>query len=225
MGLAGLSTHRTQPSAEHRDIVPDAAKRVVFASGNQGKLREVAEMFSDPDLLIVAQSEFGIEPIDETGSTFVQNALLKARHAAAVSGLPSIADDSGLSVDVLDGWPGVKSARFAGDDASDDDNITKLLAELDGVPGPQRTAAFHCAAVYVDPDRSDDAVIAEGVWHGMILQQRDGTGGFGYDPVFFDSAAGKSGANMTAAEKNAVSHRGSAFRQLVSLLRDSELKP
>ena len=195
-----------------------AIRRIVFASGNKGKIAEVAALFAGQDMEIVAQGELGIEAAAETGSTFVENALLKAHHAAFASGLPAIADDSGLSVEALDGRPGVYSARFAGEGASDQQNIDKLLEELQGVAQEQRGAAFHCAAVYVEP-YSSDAVIAEGVWPGLILQSREGSGGFGYDPVFFDPQAQKSAATMTAAEKNGTSHRGRAFRQLEELLR------
>ena len=202
-----------------RIIITVAGKRVVLATGNQGKIREVAELLSPLNLTIIAQAELNIAPAAETGSTFADNAMLKARHAASCCGLPAIADDSGLSVLALGGRPGVMSARFAGESASDEQNISRLLEELEGVTGEQRAAAFHCAAVFVDTDQGTPPVIAEGVWSGMILHEPDGTGGFGYDPVFYDPVAKKSAANMTAAEKNAVSHRGRAFRQLASLLR------
>jgi len=193
--------------------------RVVFASGNKGKTREVAELVRELGLVVVAQGELGIDSIEETGSTFAENALLKARHAAAVSGLPAIADDSGLSVAALGGRPGVFSARYAGEEASDEQNISKLLEELAALPMPERNAAFHCAAVYV-ADADADALISEGIWAGEILEERQGSGGFGYDPVFFDPDAGKSAANMTPAEKNARSHRGRAFHELVRMLRE-----
>lgn len=179
----------------------------------------MAELFSSLDLTIVAQGELGIESIEETGSTFVENALLKARHAARVAGLPAVADDSGLSVEAIGGRPGVKSARFAGESASDQENIDKLLAELQAVPDAERTAAFHCAAVFAGPGEDAEPVIAEGSWPGIILRQREGSDGFGYDPVFFDPVAGKSAAMMSAAEKNARSHRGRAFTLLQQMLR------
>ena len=196
-----------------------AGRRIVLASGNPGKIREIAQLFAELDVEIIAQSEFGIESPEETGETFVENALLKARYAAGKSGLPAIADDSGIAVDALDGRPGVRSARYAGDDASDDENLDKLIEEMQDVPEESRGAGFHCAAVLAFPDDEHDPVIAEGVWRGTLLHERRGQGGFGYDPVFLDIVAGKTGAEMTRDEKNGVSHRGQAFRQLRDLLR------
>jgi XTP/dITP diphosphohydrolase len=197
--------------------------KLVLASGNPGKVREIADIFADLDIEVLPQSGFGIETPPETGVTFVDNALLKARHAAAISGLPALADDSGLAVDALDGRPGIFSARYAGEDANDDANLDKLLRELEGVSRDQRGAGFHCAAVLVFPQDSAEAMIAEAVWRGRILKRRMGGGGFGYDPVFFDPAIGKTGAEMHAEEKNAVSHRGKAFRQLKEMLRETLL--
>jgi XTP/dITP diphosphohydrolase len=198
---------------------PADFSRVVFASGNSGKLREVRELLADAGVEIVAQSELGIRGADETGETFIANALLKARHAASVSGLPAIADDSGLCVDALQGRPGVCSARFAGPDASDAENIAALLRALCGVGAEQRQARFHCAAVMVQPEEGMEPLIAEGEWAGRILTEPAGNGGFGYDPVFFDEASGKVAAEMSMAEKNVVSHRGKALRLLVSQMR------
>ena len=196
-----------------------SGRRVVLASGNPGKIREIAELFAALDVEIVAQSEFGIEPPEETGETFAENALLKARYAASESGLPAIADDSGIAVDALDGRPGVRSARYAGTDASDDENLDKLIEEMKDVPDEHRGAGFHCAAVLAFPDGERPPVIAEGVWRGTLLRERRGEGGFGYDPVFLDTVAGKTGAEMSREEKNGVSHRGQAFRQLKDQLR------
>ena len=189
-------------------------KRIVLASGNAGKIREIADIFAANNIEIVAQSEFGIESPEETGSTFVENALLKARHAAEHSKLPAMADDSGIAVDALDGRPGVRSARYAGEDATDEENLDLLLEELTGVDDKDRGAGFHCAAVLAWPDDEVEPLVVEGVWRGMILHERQGTGGFGYDPVFFDPEKQKSGAEMTRDEKNVVSHRGKAFRKL-----------
>ena len=194
--------------------------KLVLASGNPGKLREIAEIFADLNAEILPQSAFGIESPAETGTSFAENALLKARHAAALSGLAALADDSGIVVDALDGRPGIYSARFAGEGASDDANLDKLLRELGGVADAERGAGFHCAAVAVFPHDDPQPIVAEGVWRGRILQQRQGASGFGYDPVFYDPLAGKTGAEMTAAEKNALSHRGKAFRQLKDKLRE-----
>ena len=208
----------TGPRDLNRAIVSDDRAKIVFASGNPGKIREVAALLQDLAFEIVPQSEFGIGPVDEDGTTFVENALKKARHAAARSGLPAIADDSGLVVDELDGRPGVRSARYAGSDATDADNNAKLLGELRGVPPERRGAGFHCAAVLVDPDVALEPLVAEGVWRGRIVEEPRGDGGFGYDPLFYDPGADKTGAEMTAAEKNRRSHRGIAFRELKARL-------
>ena len=195
-----------------------AIHKLVLASGNAGKIREIAELFSNLNSEIAPQSDFGIESPEETGQTFVENALLKARFAANESGLPAVADDSGIVVDALDGRPGVYSARYAGEDASDEQNVDLLLEELADVPDNERGGAFHCAAVLAFPDDEFDPVIAEGVWRGSILRQRMGEGGFGYDPVFLDKDAKKTGAQMTRDEKNTVSHRGKAFRELKRMI-------
>ncbi|HZW59449.1 MAG TPA: RdgB/HAM1 family non-canonical purine NTP pyrophosphatase [Woeseiaceae bacterium] len=193
-------------------------QKVVIASGNAGKLRELRRLLEPLGLLLVPQAELGIEAAAETAATFVDNALIKARHAARGARLPALADDSGLAVDALDGRPGVRSARYAGRQATDADNVARLLAELDGVPGAARSAAFHCAAVFVRHAEDPAPLIAHGHWPGRILEARDGDGGFGYDPVFFDPAAGCSAARMSAAQKNARSHRGQAFRALLPQL-------
>jgi len=192
--------------------------KLVLASGNAGKIREIAALFSDLGAVVLPQADFAIESPPETGRTFVDKALLKARFAANHAGLPALADDSGIAVDALDGRPGVYSARYAGDDATDEQNVDLLLEELTDVPDDQRGAGFHCAAVLAFPDDAEEPVIATGVWRGRILRQRAGTGGFGYDPVFLDETVNKTGAQMTRAEKNAVSHRGKAFRELKRLI-------
>lgn len=190
-------------------------KTIVMASSNAGKIREIAKLLEGLDVHIVPQSEFNVSDADETGATFEANAIIKARHAVLATGLPAIADDSGLAVDALDGRPGVYSARYAGVDASDDDNIDKLLAELNG--NDNRGAAFHCVACYLEPGK--DPLLAAGEWRGEILPRRRGTGGFGYDPVFLDLASGKASAELTPDEKNARSHRGQALRLLATSLR------
>ena len=197
--------------------------KIVFASGNPGKIREIADIFADLNISIVPQREFAIESPEETGTTFADNALLKARHASAQSGLPAMADDSGIVVDALGGRPGVWSARHAGDAATDAQNVDKLLEELADVPDEQRDAGFHCAAVLVIPDSDVVPLIVEAVWRGKILRERMGEGGFGYDPVFLDPSSGKTGAQMTREEKNRVSHRGKAFRELRKLLQQRQL--
>jgi XTP/dITP diphosphohydrolase len=193
-------------------------ERIVLASGNPGKVREIRRILGEFGVEIVPQTELGVGDADETGSSFVENALIKARHAADLTGLPAIADDSGLVVDALDGRPGVYSARYAGVQASDDDNIEKLLLELRGVPDDKRTAAFHCCAVYVSADDST-SLVAEGRWQGRILGERRGSGGFGYDPVFFDPECGRSAAELGPDLKNARSHRGKALAALAEMLR------
>lgn len=195
--------------------------KLVFASANPGKIREAGEILSDLDIRVLPQAEFSIEPPDETGSTFVENALIKARHAADRSGLPALADDSGIAVDALGGRPGVRSARYAGEGATDADNVDRLLAELKDVPDGQRGAAFRCAAALVFPHEGPGPLVVEAEWRGRILRERRGEGGFGYDPVFLDPDSGKTGAEMTREEKNRVSHRGKAFRQLKQALMQS----
>lgn len=189
-----------------------------MASGNAGKLKEIARLLQGLDVEIVAQSEFGVTDADETGTTFAENALIKARHAMEATGLPAIADDSGLSVDALGGAPGVYSARYAGPNATDDSNVDKLLEALRDVPDAERGAAFRCVACFVMPG-ADDALIAEAEWRGSILHERRGEGGFGYDPVFLDPESGVASAELTPDQKNARSHRGKALLQLQELLR------
>lgn len=190
---------------------------IVMASSNAGKIREIARLLDGLGIEVVAQSTLGVTDAEETGTTFAENSLIKARHASDVTGLPAIGDDSGLVVDALDGRPGVYSARFAGPDASDDENIDKLLTELADISDEARGAAFHCVASFVMPG-VPTAVVAEGVWRGRILRERQGDGGFGYDPVFLDPDSGLSAAELTADKKNALSHRGQALRRLVAQL-------
>ena len=190
---------------------------IVMASSNAGKIREIARLLEPLDVDVVPQTEFGVTDADETGDTFEANAIIKARHAAAATGLPAIADDSGLSVDALNGEPGVYSARYAGTHGDDEANNDKLLQALAHVADVDRGAAFHCVACYVE--NADAApLLAHGEWRGQILRERRGNGGFGYDPLFLDVASGKASAEMTAEEKNARSHRGQALRELARLL-------
>lgn len=198
--------------------------RVVLATGNLGKLREFADLLGPAGLEFQPLSAFGVESPEETGLTFVDNALLKARHAAARTGLPAMADDSGLEVDALGGAPGVRSARYAappGSDAAPGDaaNIDKLLRELQGVAPAGRTARFRCAIALVRSADDPSPLLGEGSWEGRILEARRGTGGFGYDPVFEDAASGRSAAELAPADKHARSHRGAALRALLARLR------
>ena len=189
--------------------------KVVMASSNAGKIREIQRLLEDLDVEVVAQSELGVSDADETGTSFAENSLLKAQHAAAATGLPAIADDSGLAVDALDGAPGVYSARYAGG-AGDEANNDKLLAALEGVD--ERGAAFHCVATFVDPATSEP-LVAAGEWRGEILHARQGDGGFGYDPLFFVPECNCSSAELSQEQKNARSHRGQALRRLVELIK------
>jgi len=192
--------------------------RIVLASGNRGKAGEIAALLQHRDIDIVTQTELGIEGAEETGTTFVDNALLKARHAARASGLPAIADDSGLEVDALGGAPGVYSARYAGADASDADNLAKLLDAMRGIAPAKRQARFRCAMVFVRGADDAQPTICEGVWEGRIAAAPAGTNGFGYDPIFFVPTHGRTAAELDAETKNALSHRGQALRCLLERL-------
>jgi XTP/dITP diphosphohydrolase len=187
---------------------------LVLASGNAGKLAELRELLGDGRFILRAQSEFGIADVEETGATFVENALLKARHAARATGLPALGDDSGLCVDALGGAPGLYSARYGGGHGDAMRNIERLLRELDGVPEHARTARFHCVLVLLRDADDPQPIIAEGSWHGRILAAPRGTRGFGYDPVFFDPGNACSAAELDPAIKNAISHRGLALAAL-----------
>lgn len=193
-------------------------QRVILATGNESKVKEIRAIFDGLDLELLPQTAFGLESPEETGETFAENALQKAVFAANQLGVPAIADDSGIAIDALNGRPGVRSARYAGQDSTDDQNVDRLLYELRHVPYENRAACFHCAAVFVRSGDDKRAVIAEGIWRGTILRERRGIGGFGYDPVFYDIASMKTGAEMSREEKNIVSHRGKAFKKLRDLI-------
>ncbi|WP_222888822.1 MULTISPECIES: XTP/dITP diphosphatase [Enterobacteriaceae] len=195
-------------------------QKVVLATGNAGKVRELASLLNDFGLDVVAQTELGVESADETGLTFIENAIIKARHAAQVTGLPAIADDSGLAVDALGGAPGIYSARFAGADASDQQNLEKLLVELQDVPDGERQAQFHCVLVYMRHADDPTPLVCHGSWQGTIARAPAGSGGFGYDPIFVVPEAGKTAAELSADEKRAVSHRGQALKLLLEALRN-----
>lgn len=194
-------------------------KEIVLASSNPGKVREINQLLATLDLHVQPQSEFGVIDAEETGLTFVENAILKARNAAQHTGLPAIADDSGIEVDALNGAPGIYSARFAGDNASDQANLEKLLAELDGLPEAQRSARFQCLMVFMEHANDPTPLICQGTWEGRILPAARGDNGFGYDPVFYVPTHGCSSAELSADVKNALSHRGQALRQLVTALQ------
>jgi XTP/dITP diphosphohydrolase len=184
-------------------------------------VREINQLLATLDLHAQPQSEFGVVDAEETGLTFVENAILKARNAAQHTGLPAIADDSGIEVDALNGAPGIYSARFAGDNASDQANLEKLLADLDGVPATQRSARFQCLMVYMRHANDPTPLICQGTWEGRILPVARGDNGFGYDPVFYVPTHDCSSAELPADIKNALSHRGQALRQLVTALENS----
>jgi XTP/dITP diphosphohydrolase len=195
-------------------------ERLVLASGNAGKLVELRALL-DHDFDLHAQSEFGVDDIEETGLTFIENALLKARHAARTTGLPALADDSGLCVDALDGAPGLYSARYAGTHGDAGANIAKLLRELEGVPEDRRGAHFHAVVVLLRHADDPRPLVVEGSWHGRILTAPRGDGGFGYDPVFLDPELGRSAAELEPALKHRVSHRGRALARLRAALQRS----
>ncbi len=200
-------------------------RKVVLATGNAGKLREIAALLDDADLSVLPLSRFTGESAQETGLSYVENALLKARHAATVSGLPAIADDSGLEVETLGGAPGIRSARYAGIGASDSDNVAQLLHELRDCPEEARRARFVCVMVFLRHATDATPLIAYGTWEGRLLSAPRGRNGFGYDPIFQVPEHGCSAAELTPAIKNGLSHRAQASRRLSRLLRRRETLP
>ena len=193
--------------------------RLVLASGNAGKLAELQALLADSGAELLPQSALGVEDIEETGLTFIENALIKARHAAAATGLPALADDSGLMVDALGGAPGLYSARYAGSPTDDAANNAKLLHELRDVPAGQRSARFHAVIVLLRDPADPRPLIAEGSWEGLITDVPRGSNGFGYNPVFLDPAHGLTAAEMEPGLKNRISHRAQALAKLRELLR------
>jgi XTP/dITP diphosphohydrolase len=193
-------------------------ERIVLASNNAGKVREFNQLLTDTDIEVIPQSEFSVTEIEETGLTFVENALLKARNAAAHTGLPAVADDSGLEVDALQGAPGIYSARYAGAGASDQDNVQKLLDALKNVPEKKRSARFQCLMVYMRHAGDPTPRIFQGSLEGQILYETRGDNGFGYDPVFYVPGQRCSSAQLSPEVKNSLSHRGQALKQLVQSL-------
>ena len=195
-------------------------QRIVLASGNRGKLAEFGHLLADSGLQVVAQGELGVADIEETGLSFVENALLKARHAARVTGLPALADDSGLCVDALRGAPGLYSARYAGTHGDNAANNARLLRELDGMPADRRGAFFLCVLVLLRHADDPAPLIAEGRWHGRVLEAARGDGGFGYDPLFLPDGHALAAAELDPALKHRLSHRGQALAQLRARLAD-----
>ena len=193
-------------------------KKMVLASGNKGKVREFNQLFAGLDIEVVPQTEFGVEEVEETGLTFVENAILKARNAAAHTGLPAIADDSGLEVDALKGAPGIYSARYARVGATDEENLHKLLQALDGVAEAERGARFQCLLVLMQHDMDPTPIICQGTWEGRIGSTPQGDNGFGYDPVFYVPSHHCSAAQLDAEVKNGMSHRGQALQKMLQAI-------
>ena len=196
---------------------------IVVASANPGKLKEFSQLFSAWRLRVLPQSEFGVPVVAETGTTFEENALLKARHGAAHAGRPVIADDSGIEVDVLNGDPGIYSARYAGAQASDADNLALLLRNIAAAEARQPTARFRCVITYVRGPDDPEPLVAQGVWEGYIVDKPAGNNGFGYDPVFHVPSHGCTSAELPPTVKNAISHRGQALRHLIELMKEAEV--
>lgn len=188
---------------------------IVLATGNKGKVKELSQLLADQQITIIPQSDFNVPDVPETGTTFIENAIIKARHAAKITGLPAIADDSGLAVDALGGAPGIYSARFSGENATDASNNEKLLAELANVPKQERTARFHCVLAYLRHADDPTPIICHGVWEGEILTAPQGEQGFGYDPLFWLTDLQQTSAQLSRELKNKISHRGKALTQLI----------
>lgn len=195
-------------------------KTIVLASGNAGKLKEFSQLFGNWDIQVLPQSEFNVPEAEETGLSFIENALIKARHASRISGLPALADDSGLAVDALGGAPGIYSARYAGVGARDADNNRKLLEALQGVPGEERGASFHCALAFVRSAEDPVPLVCSARWSGRILGEPAGEQGFGYDPLFFVEEEGMTSAQLERDVKNRLSHRARAVQLFEQLWRD-----
>lgn len=195
-------------------------QRLVLASNNAGKIRELGDLLGPLHFLVEAQGDLGVPEAEEPAVTFVENALIKARNAASHTGLPALADDSGLAVDALDGAPGVRSARYAGDNATDADNVRHLLEAMADIPDAERTAQFHCVLVYLRHAQDPTPLICHGIWAGRILTEPRGKGGFGYDPIFWVPERGCSAAELERHEKSRISHRGKALEGLLASLRE-----
>jgi XTP/dITP diphosphohydrolase len=195
---------------------------IVLASNNTGKVREINQLLADERIHVIPQGELGVPEAEETGLTFVENAILKARNAARHSGMAAIADDSGIEVDALRGAPGIYSARYAGAGASDWENLEKLLADLADIPAAQRTGRFQCIIVYLRHAEDPTPVICQGTWEGSILFEPRGENGFGYDPIFLVPTHGCSSAELDPATKNSLSHRGQALSKLVRYLHGGD---
>ncbi len=197
-------------------------KKIVLATGNQGKVREMADLLSEFGFDVVAQTELNVSDVAETGTTFIENAIIKARHAAKETGFAAIADDSGLEVDYLKGAPGIYSARYSGEGATDQKNLEKLLDAMQGVPEQQRTARFHCVLVLMRHENDPTPIVCHGKWEGRILTEAQGENGFGYDPVFFVPEDNCASAELEPTRKKQLSHRGKALKQLFATLSEQQ---
>ena len=196
-------------------------KKLVLATGNQGKVKEMADLLSEFGFDVEAQSQYNVSEVAETGTTFIENAIIKARHAAKETGLPAIADDSGLEVDALNGAPGIYSARYSGEEATDQSNLEKLLANMNDVPEEQRSARFHCVLVLMKHENDPTPLVCHGQWEGKILTAPQGENGFGYDPVFWVPEDSCSSAELEPVRKKQLSHRGKALKKLFAALSNS----
>ena len=192
----------------------------VLATGNKGKVKEMSELLNSFSIDVLPQNHFDVEDVPETGTTFVENAIIKARHAAKITGLPAIADDSGLEVDFLNGQPGIYSSRFAGEGATDQDNIDLLLNKLEGIGKAYRTARFQCVLVYMRHALDPTPIICQGTWEGEIIEAMQGENGFGYDPTFWVESEQCTSAQLTKQRKSELSHRGRALTMLVAQLQE-----
>lgn len=199
--------------------------KLVLASGNSGKIKELKALLEPLHINIVAQSEFDVPDAEETGLTFIENAILKARNAARLTGLPALADDSGIAVDALNGMPGIYSARYAGTHGDRIANMQKLLQEMQDVPDDQRQAAFHCVLAFLRTADDPTPIICHGIWRGSVLHEMRGENGYGYDPIFYVPERNKSAAELTAEEKNSLSHRGKALSMLLGELQNNSCHP
>ena len=190
-------------------------KKIVLASGNAGKVREINKLFAGSGIEVIPQTELNVPEVPETGTTFVENAIIKARHAAECTGLPAISDDSGIEVDALDARPGVYSARYAGENANDKDNNNLMLKELEGVAEAERTARYQCLIVFMRSHTDPVPIITQGSWEGRILEAPQGDGGFGYDPIFYVPTHNCSGGELPLDVKNTMSHRAIALNAML----------
>ena len=196
-------------------------QKIVLASGNRKKVAELTQLLAQFQLQVIPQTDLNVEDVPETGTTFVENAIIKARHAAEVTGLPAIADDSGIEVDYLDGQPGIYSARFSGKHGDDQANNDLLFEKLQGVPSEERSARYQCVLVFMKHAKDPTPLICQGSWEGNIMTEEVGDGGFGYDPLFWCEEHQCSAAQLQPEQKAAISHRGKALNELMLKLRES----